>query len=128
MSRHFINILMSDVTGDPIPPESAEWAAELIRRSFSQGFPVDRVLAPLRRNFRYALRDDALARALEIAGSYERLIARINLFECGRWRHWKNEGLGEDASELDTELYKAFSTGLRIPRSKKQLERLMNNP
>ena len=54
----------------------------------------------------------------------EALSRRIRRFRMGRWQVWRNTGLPADVDHIAAQLFKAFSCGLSVPDSPKQLRRI----
>lgn len=75
----------------------------------------------------YSARNEALrAAGLELDNDAHELAARIRRFErtWPRWKHLDRPPAGADA--VDVELFRAFSTGRKIPSSPKHLSRILS--
>lgn len=119
-------IIEARSNGDRINPELAEWAADFLIEHYRNGKAASEFLNQLRTKTRYDQRDELIGRVYELVGyDIKRLSRRLRSFELGRWKIWKDQGLSEDADDVMTALYEAFSIGLKVPTTAHHLKKIV---
>lgn len=118
-------ILEAEINGEPLPPEVTTWVKQLVLNHYQRDLPAGQVLDRFKRSLKYTQRDQALCDAYQLVGDLVGLKDKLERFEKGRWPIWKERGIGDNADELAIAMYTAFSTGLLIPKSTKQLKAIV---
>lgn len=97
--------------------------------AWSRGAPLERAfgLRPASRD--YSTRNAALLAAGRALGEDPQRLARaVHDFETRRWPRWRaHEQPPEHAAAVDRHLFCAFRSGRRVPRSAKQLRRILQD-
>ena len=123
--RRLDRCLRALAAGEPIPEPEQQWLLAGIARFVETDEPLEHALGlyPYTRS-RYlrAKRDESLRAAYDLIGDINLFARKVKLFGHSKWKAW--DSAPDTASALDRALFRAFSCGLDVPASRRQLERI----
>jgi hypothetical protein len=119
--------------GTPVAPAVGAWLAQGVRVYLRGDTTLERALRLSGERWsaptvhRYRERNEALRTAAHhLDNNATALAAEVARFESRRWPCWRTmEAAPERASALEVALFNAFAVGVPVPKSAKQLARII---